>query len=336
MDSLSQALLGASTFALVKDKYIGKKSLIIGAIAGTIPDLDVFLAPFFNEVAFITVHRSVSHSLIFAVITSFFLAFGAHKITRYKYNYKDWALAFFLAIFTHSLLDWCTTYGTKILSPFNGHLFSLNNIHIIEPIYTSILLIGVLWLFIKKTIPVAKRTQIAKKTLIYSTLYLGWTFVSKGIANQHFIAQIQEQNIEYKKMIISPTPLNSLLWNAIIKTNKGYYFGSYSLLDRRDKIEFFFVESSNELLPKIKAFKRGRQYLEFTQDFPLVQVKEGKINVYAIKFGPMNYFGEPEFVYPLSLSLNESDDRNLQIDHSSKQRGPIKNYRSLFKRIKGI
>ena len=39
MDSLSQALLGAATFAIVKDKYIGKKSLIIGAIAGSLPDL---------------------------------------------------------------------------------------------------------------------------------------------------------------------------------------------------------------------------------------------------------------------------------------------------------
>ena len=58
MDSLSQALLGATTFALVKDKEIGKKSLLIGAIAGTIPDLDVFLSPFFNEVAFLSVHRS--------------------------------------------------------------------------------------------------------------------------------------------------------------------------------------------------------------------------------------------------------------------------------------
>lgn len=336
MDSLSQALLGAATFALVKDKYIGKKSLMIGAIAGTIPDLDVLLAPFFNEVAFITVHRSVSHSLIFAFLTSITLAFLAHKVTKYRYRYKNWLLAFFLAIFTHTLLDWCTTYGTKILAPFNGHLFSLNNIHVIEPIYTSILFIGVLILFFKKSIPKLRRTKIIQLTLVYSTIYLAWTFVSKGIANQKFLAQIQEQNIEYKKMIISPTPLNSLLWNAIIKTNRGYYFGSYSLLDQREKIDFHFVESRNELLPQIKAFRRGQQYLEYTQDFPLIEVTNGKINVYAIKFGPINYFGEPEFVYPLSLNLNEKEDNNLIIDRSSQQRGPIKNYANLFRRIKGI
>lgn len=336
MDSLSQALLGAATFAIVKDKYIGRKALVVGAVVGTIPDLDVFLRPFFNEVAFITVHRSISHSLIFAIFASFLFAFIAHKITKHQYRYKDWVLAFFLALFTHSLLDWCTTYGTKILAPFNGHLFSLNNIHIIEPIYTSILLVGILVLWFKKSMPTFKREKVIKLTLTLSTLYMCWTFVSKGIANQKILAQIQEQNIQYEKMIISPTPLNSLLWNAIIKTKDGYYFGNYSLLDSRTSIEFQFIKSENELLPKIKKIKKGRQYLEFTQDFPLILVENNRTNIYAIKFGPINYFGEPEFVYPLSLNLEESSDENFNINHSSKQRGPIKNYRNLFKRIKGI
>jgi inner membrane protein len=336
MDSLTQALLGAATFALVKDKYIGKKSLIIGAIAGTIPDLDVFLAPFFNEVAFLTVHRSISHSLIFAILASLFLAFIAHKISKYQYDYKNWLLAFFLAISTHSLLDCCTTYGTKILSPFNGYIFSFNNIHIIEPIYTSILLIGVLILSIKKAIPSLKRDQIIKRILLYSTIYLVWTFISKSIANHKFLEEIHAQNIQYEKMMISPTPLNTILWNGIIKTKTGYYFGSYSLLDSRKNIELQFVESQNDLLPKIKAFKKGRQYLQYTQDFPLITVEYENINIYAIKFGPMNYFGKPEFVYPLSLNLNDEDDTNFKIDYSGKQRGPVKNYKKLWNRIKGI
>lgn len=336
MDSLSQALLGAATFAIVKDKYIGKKSLIIGAVVGTIPDLDIFLAPFFNEVAFITIHRSISHSLIFAICTSFSLAYFAHRITKHKYRYKDWSLAFFLALFTHSMLDWCTTYGTKILAPFHGHLFSLNNIHIIEPFYTSILLIGLGYLLIKKSLTSIQRHKILRWTLTLSSLYLCWTFVSKGIANHKFLAQIYKQNIQYEKMMVSPTPLNSLLWSGIIKTQNGYYFGSYSLLDTRENIALYFVESRNELLSQIKTFKKGRQYLEFTQGFPLIKVENNKINIFAIKFGPINYFGLPEFAYPLTLNLNETTDDNFRIDRSSQQIGPLKNYRTLLKRIKGI
>ena len=82
MDSLTQGLLGAVTFAVVKEKEIGKKSLVIGAIAGTIPDLDVFLAPFFHDIEFLTIHRSVSHSIGLAAILS--LVLGEIFYRRYQ------------------------------------------------------------------------------------------------------------------------------------------------------------------------------------------------------------------------------------------------------------
>ena len=147
MDSLTQGLLGATTFAIIKDKDIGKKSLLIGAIAGTIPDLDVFLSPFFNDIEFLTIHRSVSHSIGLAILLSLLFGEIFYRIYKRKHSRKNWNLAFLLAIFTHSLLDWFTTYGTKLISPFNDHLFSLNSIHVFEPIYTSILLGGILLIY---------------------------------------------------------------------------------------------------------------------------------------------------------------------------------------------
>ena len=71
MDSLSQIVLGAATFALVKDKEIGKKSLLYGAILGTIPDLDVLLNPFFDSVEQLAIHRAFSHSIFFFNYTEF-------------------------------------------------------------------------------------------------------------------------------------------------------------------------------------------------------------------------------------------------------------------------
>lgn len=335
MDSLSQALLGAATFALVQDKNIGKKALVVGAIAGTIPDLDVLLAPFFNEVAFITVHRSISHSIIFAILLSFGLGWLAHRRTAFQYSYKDWVWAFFLALFTHSLLDWCTTYGTKMFSPFNGHIFSLNNVHVLEPTYTLILLIGVVWLSVK-TATAIKRAQVIRWTLAFSTLFLGWTLVAKWIANEHFMQEIQAQNIDYEKIIVTPTPLNSLLWQGTIKTKDGYYVGNYSLLDKREHIELQFVESHNELIPEIQKFKKGWQFLDFTQGFPLIKVEGDIVKIYAIKFGSMTFFGKPAYINPLCLNLNDKDDSNFKIDRSGKIKGPVNDFGELFSRIKGI
>lgn len=336
MDSLTQGLLGAATFALVKDKEIGKKSLIIGAVAGTIPDLDVFLAPLFDDIEFLTVHRSVSHSVGLAIVLSFLLGEIFYRYYKKKQTRFSWNIAFFLAIMTHSLLDWCTTYGTKLLSPFNGHLFSTNNIHVFEPIYTFTLLIGVVILFVRP-LSNPKRQSVIRRTLLISTAYILWTFVSKGIANHHFVSELATQNIEYQKMRVSPTPLNSFLWHGIVKTEKGYYFGTYSLFDQRDDIEFYFEESYNEVIDKISTNRLVEYYLDYTQDFPLVKKDDlGNIKIYAIKYGPINYFGQPEFAYPLCLNEHELVDEKIKIDYSGTQRGPVKNYRNLFRRIKGL
>ncbi|MFK8102323.1 MAG: metal-dependent hydrolase [Saprospiraceae bacterium] len=336
MDSLTQGLLGAATFAVVKDKEIGKKSLLIGAIAGTIPDLDVFLAPFFNNVEFLTVHRSVSHSIILAILLSLLLGAIFHRIYKKKQSQSKWMFAFFLAIMTHSILDWCTTYGTKLFSPFSSHLFSTNNIHVFEPIYTLILLTGVIILSVKNQ-PKIGRQKIINLTLLLSTLYLTWTFISKGIANNHFVNELEKQHIEYEKLIVSPTPLNTILWHGIVKTSNGYYFGTYSLFDKRENIEFQFEASANMLIEKVNKNRLVKYYLEYTQDFPLIRADEnGNIKIFAIKYGPVNYSGKPEFVYPLSFNINNLEYENIKIDYSGKQRGPVKNYRKLFNRIKGI
>ncbi len=334
MDSLTQGLLGATTFALIKDKEIGNKSLLIGAIAGTLPDLDVMLAPLFNEVAFLSVHRSVSHSIIFATGMSIFLGILFHKIYKSSNSKLSWITAFFLAIMTHGILDWGTTYGTKLLSPFSSHLFSTNNIHVIEPIYTSILLIGTVILLFRKNII---RQKVIKLSLLISSIYFLWTFVSKGIANNEFKTALSEQNINYEKLLVSPTPLNSVLWHGIVKTKSGYYFGTYSLFDKRSSIEFHFEKSYHEVIDKIDENKLVKYYLAYTQEFPLIKKdEEGNLKIYAIKYGPINYFGIPEFVYPLCFNENHISDDQISIDYTSQKRGPVKNYKNLIKRIRGI
>jgi uncharacterized membrane protein len=46
MDSITQATLGAAVGQAVLGKKIGNKAAILGAIGGTIPDLDVVQVPF--------------------------------------------------------------------------------------------------------------------------------------------------------------------------------------------------------------------------------------------------------------------------------------------------
>ena len=65
MDSLSQIVLGAAVGEAVLGRRIGNRAMIWGAVAGTIPDMDVLGQYFLSELDNLAFHRGISHSLVF-------------------------------------------------------------------------------------------------------------------------------------------------------------------------------------------------------------------------------------------------------------------------------
>ena len=65
MDSLSQIVLGATCVAVLAPALNRRKALVIGAVLGTLPDLDVLpLLAVSDPIKFMTWHRTASHSLL--------------------------------------------------------------------------------------------------------------------------------------------------------------------------------------------------------------------------------------------------------------------------------
>ena len=89
MDSLTQIVLGAAVGELVLGKKVGNKAMLYGAIAGTIPDLDVLSRSFMSDLSANEVHRGVTHSLLFCLVMAPFLGMWVKKHT-----------ASFLSLFT--------------------------------------------------------------------------------------------------------------------------------------------------------------------------------------------------------------------------------------------
>tara|TARA_B110000503_G_C7088545_1_gene388389 strand:+ start:96 stop:1085 length:990 start_codon:yes stop_codon:yes gene_type:complete len=328
MDSLSQIVLGAATFALIKDHEIGKKALLYGAILGTIPDLDVLINPFFNPIEQLSIHRAFSHSIFFAILMSFLSA----KWFSYKYktSYKSWFWASFLALFTHPLLDICTTYGTRIFYPLSKYFYSLDNIFVIDPLYTIWLLIGcVALLAMGKTNK--KRLTVIRWSLSLSTLYLVFGFFIHFYATQHFESELKRQKIRYQNIKVVPTPFNTILWGAVIKTNQGFYYGYYSLFNSKNKIDFHFEKNDLIFLKKIKKIKDIEPFFNFTEGFELAREENGKMHVYGTKFGAINIENnKAEFFFP--LVFNEDGTYELS---QKKPNNFGKIFHKLVVRIKG-
>jgi hypothetical protein len=68
MDSITQAALGAAVGHLCWQDKLGRKSLLFGAVAGTLPDLDIVLYPFLDDVQRLYWHRGESHSVWFVLL----------------------------------------------------------------------------------------------------------------------------------------------------------------------------------------------------------------------------------------------------------------------------
>ena len=72
-----------------------------------------------------------------------------------------------LAVTTHPLLDWCTSYGTQLLAPVTHARFAIDAVPIVDIFYTPLLIVTLLACYlIRKFAP----TRSVKATLI-----VGWT-----------------------------------------------------------------------------------------------------------------------------------------------------------------
>ncbi len=80
MDSITQITLGAAVGEVVLGKKAGNRAMVWGAIAGTIPDLDVFANAVTDEMSAMAYHRAFTHSLAFAVVTPVVLGALVHRL----------------------------------------------------------------------------------------------------------------------------------------------------------------------------------------------------------------------------------------------------------------
>jgi len=81
MDSLTQIVLGAAVGEVVAGKKLGNRAMLWGAVAGTIPDLDVIIGSvFMNELDSLAFHRGFMHSFTFAFLFSILISFIVHRL----------------------------------------------------------------------------------------------------------------------------------------------------------------------------------------------------------------------------------------------------------------
>jgi len=310
MDSLTQIVLGAAVGEAVLGKKIGNKAMLYGAIAGTIPDLDIFASYFTDTVTALEIHRGFSHSIFFSVLFAPIFGWLISKIERRSIaSWKDWSLLMFWGLFTHPVLDSFTTWGTQLFWPFEIRL-AFRNIFVIDPLYTLPFLIFLI-LAMRAERGSQRRRKMNNLGLIISSIYLIISIGLKGITYSKFEETLEKQKISYLQIQTKPAPFNTILWTANVEIEDAYLIGNYSLFDTKP-ILFKLYPKNHELLGAMKSEDKVKRLIAISNGWYTISQKEDQLYFNNLQFGVLDFNAEiPNFVFSYRL-IQENDEMLIE------------------------
>ena len=331
MDSLTQIVLGAAVGEVVLGKKAGNKAMLYGAIAGTIPDLDVLARQFTDTTIALYMHRGFTHSVVFSVL---FAPIFGWLVSRYERagDFRGWSWLFFGAFFTHSILDAHTTWGTQLFWPFDLRL-AFQTIFVIDPVYTVPFLVCLILALTRKRVN-PKRAFYNKLGLWISSSYLALTFLLKGYAFIQFSHALDAQGVNYADLDTRPAPLNTVLWAANVDTEDAYLLGDYSFFDAQP-ITFNSYPKDHHLIDSIRGYECVERMIRISQGWYTINKQDGKLYFNDLRFGLMSL--EPQsqdFVF--KYEIGEDERGNITFTEVPKDQQDAKAIASaLWTRIKG-
>ena len=331
MDSLTQIILGAAIGEAVLGRKIGNKAMLYGAIAGTIPDLDVLSAFFTDKVTSLEMHRGFTHSIFFSVLFAPIFAFIITRYEKYK-NIKDWSWLFFWAFITHPILDAQTTWGTQLFWPLDIRL-AFKNVFVIDPLYTIPFLVFLI-LAMRQKRESKKRRIYNNLGLIISSSYLILTVVLKGISHQKFTKELATLNIKYTEIETKPAPLNTILWTANVATENAYLIGHSSFFDK-NPIVFSSYPKNHYLLGDLANHDKTKRMIAISKGWYTINKENNILYFNDLRFGLLSMKPNADnfvFKYKIEVDVNGTP---FFIEEPKEERDAKKLLSELWTRIKG-
>ena len=331
MDSFTQILLGIATVEVVAGRQLKNKTIVYGAILGTLPDLDVIVGLFMDPISGVAIHRGISHSLFLFLLISPLLGLAIAKLERGKISLQQSIMVVFFGLFTHVVLDAFTSWGTQILWPLTDR-FALKTIFVIDPLYTIPLLISLI--YVNRTKVDSLRRKYIFRGLLISSCYLLIACGIKLFVLNKFENALQNQNISYREIIVKPTAFNTILWNANVKTNEGYLLADYSLLDSKD-ISFTLYKNNKEAGKQISNTKEYAQLVAISEGWHIVSRYENRIYFNDLRFGLLNDNpNAPQFAFSYEFVPNGDGTFKVKEVPKAKRDGRLL-LRKLWIRLQG-
>lgn len=299
MDSVTHIVLGACIGEIVAGKNFGRKAMIGGALAQSIPDLDFIEQLWLDKPDDLLAHRGFTHSILFAIIATVILSLIFIKFFHKKpVLWTRWFLLFGLNLFTHIFIDSFNAYGVGWFEPFNHDRISFHLLFVADPLFSIWPFLAFILIFIFRD---NKKRRIACVAAVsMSFLYVVYAGFNKMSIKADLRNNLKQQGISSTNYLLTPTPFNSLLWFIAVKDTQGYYVGYHSVLSKKKKINFEYYPQNDSLLKKAKDSNEVKSLLRFADNFYTVQKWNDTLVFNILRFGQLidgNNSGKFAFYY---------------------------------------
>ena len=335
MDSLTHIALGACMGEAFAGKTVGRKAMLWGALAQSIPDIDFLAAFWVDTTDNLLAHRGFTHSILFCIIIAPVLAWFAERWHRpHNISFTKWLLFLGSVIFVHLFIDAFNNYGVGWFEPFLHYRISFNVIYVADPFFSVWSGVALLALIIIKRKD-RKRIFWWKFGLSMSFMYLSYCVVNKLKINADAKQIFAAQQIEHTRYFTTPAPLQNWLWFVVAGNDSGYYAGYRSLFDSKKTIPFQFFPRSDSLLAPFKNSDDLNQLIRFSQQFYTVEKYSDTLVFNDLRFGQVIGWQNPREKFAFHYYLQYPKENALVVQRGRFAQWDWQVVETFWRRIKG-
>lgn len=316
-------------------RTVGKKAVLWGMLAQSIPDIDFISASWLNTPSALLAHRGFTHSILFALIVSLLFALIAERWHRpHNISFKRWLLFFGIAITTHIFIDAFNNYGVGWFEPFSHYRISFNAIYVADPFFSIAPGIALVMLFVLRQKNKTRKFWW-KFGLGISFLYLGYCVINKTIVNHDVKQLLVKQNIPHTRYFTTPAPLQSWLWFVVSGNDSGYYVGYRSVFDHTKKLQLEYFPRHTSLIDSMRSKKDVQQLVRFSQQYYTIEKKQDTLIFNDLRFGQVVGWQNPKEEFVFHYYLHPDIDNTLVVQRGRFAKWDHAAMQSLLTRIRG-
>ncbi|GBE31190.1 hypothetical protein BMS3Bbin05_00087 [bacterium BMS3Bbin05] len=261
MDPVTHTLTGItlSNFAPKRRAFFW-----ILVISSVLPDID-YVTRIPGLDVFLRYHRGITHGILAVILVPLLLSLVFRII--YGSGFFHFFLFSFIGYSIHILMDLTNQYGTRVLSPFDWHQYSLGLTFIIEPYVTLTLITAVIATKVFRKKPIL----ISLIAFLCISGYVAGKYVLKGVAESFL-----KDRIESEEVYLAPLPNDFLRWWYVARTSDKIQTGMVDLFTQRVYLHDNLVYSDDDpLIVRSRETRVVRNFLYFARfPYPSVFTKE--------------------------------------------------------------